>query len=101
MSIHFKMPLDQVFNYFTTIKFNKLKKSISVLLVAQLFGLMPVIGILSSNANSIIFRWRSIRMLHTISVIFFGCSLLWLILKHTIGLGLQAKNFGKYFFFRK
>lgn len=55
------------------LKYNSI--SIQVLAVAQVFGLMPVQSISSSNPHRMSFEWRSLRTLQACMYVFYGGSI--------------------------
>lgn len=65
-----------------------------VMASAQIFGLMPVHGVLSTTPASLEFRWRSVRMVYTVILLVSGLSFVWMALRNIMRIGIDAKNIG-------
>lgn len=70
-----------------------------VMFVAQVFGLLPVQGISSSNVTSLKFKWVSFRVFHSCLVVGFGLCLIFAEISSLLlvrGDPIIAKNCGKF-----
>lgn len=66
-----------------------------VLVLAQCFGILPVIGVRQPNPNKLKFKWNSFRVLFSVVVIFFGITESIFVLKSVLKNGaVTPKNIG-------
>jgi hypothetical protein len=72
----------------------------TVLVIAQCFGLMPVIGITQPTPNKLKFQWRCLRSLYTVLYVLACIWVLLMAIKNTANKGFSSRNLGnKHFFF--
>lgn len=65
------------------------------MVLAQCFGILPVIGVRQSNPHKLKFKWNSFRVLFSVVVIFFGLTESIFVLKSVLKNGaVTPKNIG-------
>ena len=65
-----------------------------ILVIAQCFGIMPVVNIAQRDPRKLRFQWRSLRTLLTVILILSGFLTAILLLKSLLKTGISAKNIG-------